>query len=454
MKSLTVFLVAILACSQISFGQLNLEQTIENCEILGVSKLDDGALLLSTGDDKHSITCRKISTNGNAWKMFVSIPNLGGYNFNMLQIFYDNSSIFITQQLDNETIITKLDKATGEIIYDNDRVKVKGGDEPLIWAVSEGNIYLVSAENGLVFIQKNETGKLAKDEEIIAFSDDYSNNKTRVFFSKNSTIYAGAYILEPNHGKMHLVVSKGDLQGGKSIEQEVEIALDYTSFTYNSQFDLNVFGIAKGNTGFYLMGKLDHHFDKPYPKTKIGDNHIGFWIAKFDFDLNLVYMSELPYQYFVGLVPADMIQRSAIIDVKEDANKGLFININEQQGVLYGNKYMIYLDSTGMYHSVTGGKDDYNVLEYDNIGLRNAGRKNRVRLMNGNWSPYATNTFLYAKNRPEDHSAQAENLISLVQNNKHFNPQRWSYNFLIFKENTLYFEFNDKKGGTLNIYTD
>jgi hypothetical protein len=455
MKTIFVSLLFLLANTTISLGQVKLEQTIEKCEILGLSKLDDGALLLSTGDSKNAITCRKIATTGNVvWETLISIPNLGGYNFNMLQIFYDSISIFVTQQLDNETIIAKLEKSTGEIIYDNDRLKTKGGEEPLVWVAYDGSINLVSAENGLVFMQKNDEGKLAKDEEIIAFPDQFSDNKTRVFFSRLSTVFAGAYVLEPNHGKMHLMVSSYNLATGKKIEQEIELELEHTSFTYNSQFDLNVFGVVKGNTGFYLMGKLDYHFNKPYPTTKMGDNHIGFWIAKFDFDLNLVYMSELPYQYFVGLVPADMIQKPAVIDVKEDANKGLFININEQQGVIYGNKYLIYLDSTGMYRSVIGGKDDYNVLEYDKMGLRNAGRSSRIRLMNGHWSPYVTNTFLFTNNRPQDHSVQAENLISLVKKNKRLNPQTWSYNFLIFKENSLYFEYNDKQIGTLNIYSD
>ena len=253
---------------------------------------------------------------------------------------------------------------------------------------------------------------------------------------------------------MRLSLNSYDLSTEKNNSKEHDIELLFTSFTYNSQFDLNVFGVVKGNTGFFLIGKLDYHFDKPYPTTKMGDNHIGFWIAKFDFDLNLVYKSELPYQYFIGLVPADMIQKPAVIDIKEDANKGLFINVNEQHGVIYGNKYLIYLDSTGMYKSVMAGQDDYNVLEYDKMGLRNAGRKNHSRLMNGNWSPYVTNTFLYTSYRPEEHSEQAEKLLRLISHNKRLNPQDWSYNFLVFKEKCLYFEYSNRKGGTLNIYTD
>lgn len=450
------FLLLLLSYSFQTFSQPNLQTTIESIGIIGLKQLNQGALLITTGRDNQSIVCAKLDFNANeVWQVLIEVPNLGGYNFNMLQVFEDEEFMFITQQLSDYTLITKILCSTGEIVYDNELVNVRGGEEPLVWAIADGEIYLINGDKGLVSTRKfSGEDKLKEENEVIAFAEQFSKNKARVFFSDSSSIYAGAYLLEPNHGIMHLTLSKYDIKSTASIEQEIELELENTSFTYNSQFDLNVFGVIKGNTGFYMVGKLDYHFDKPYPTTKMGDNHIGIWVAKFDFDLNLEFMRELPYQYFIGLVPADMVQRPAVVDIKEDANKGLFIAINELQGVIYGNKYFLYIDSTGMYRSVIGGKDGFNVLEYDKSGLRNAGKRNKIRLMNDHWSPYVTGTFLFNNNRPQDHSTLAENLITLRKQNKRFEPENWSYNFLTFKDKTLYFEYNERKSGTLNIYTN
>ncbi|MEY2924749.1 MAG: hypothetical protein RLZZ337_1297, partial [Bacteroidota bacterium] len=428
---------------------------IEEIELIGIKKVDDGFLIISDGSNNKSIDCTKVGKTGEiVWKSNVEVPNLGGYNFNMLQVFFDTSSIYIMQQLSDYTIVTKLDKATGDEIYDGDHIKVKGGENPLVWLVSGDKLYLSEGEKGFITLRESVGGELMKKEEVIAFNNQFSVNTAQVFFSDAEFLYSGAYALEPNHGTLHLAFNKYNPATGQTIDMEHELVLEHTSYTYNSQFDLNVFGITKGVTGFYMVGKLDYHFNKPYPTTKMGDNHIGIWVAKFDFNLNLVYMSELPYQYFTGLIPADMVQRPAVIDLKEDANQGLFVAINELQGVIYGNKYFLYLDSLGMYHSVVGGKDGFNILEYDNMGLRDAGRRNRVRLMSGNWSPYVTSTFLFANNRPQDHSQVAENLITLKKQNKHFNPENWSYNYLILGNNAIYLEYGYKKGGMLNIYVD
>lgn len=448
----TLRLLTILICIIFqfeSFAQVSKVQTIEGIQILGLKKIKDGAILLSTKPVKKLLQCTKITINGDqAWQTDVSIPNLSGYNFNKLVVIEGQNSLFIISQLDDEALISKISTTDGKIKYQNKSFKLDGKGETNQWIATNDEITMVNTAGGILLAHRFNDEAV---QDIGSLPSQYSEDHYQVNFTKNNVVYSTAYMLERNHGEMHIYLSKYDADLDSTIENTQDFTLDHTSYTYNSSFDKRVFGVKQDETGFYFIGKLDIQFKKDYPTVKNGDNFIGFWVAKFNFDLELEYFIEMPFQYFQGIIPADVIQKPAVIDFKEDYNTGLLININELKGVVYGSKYIVYLDSMGIYRYAIGGHDDYNFMEYDNLGLRNAGRKLRIRMMNDDWAAYATNPILYLNHRKNDYSKPLEEMISLSKSSK-ANKQNKAYNYLIFNDQVLYLEYLSKKKGTLNIY--
>ena len=436
-------------CLLQGFSQVNKIQTIEGIQIIGMKKVKDGAIVLSTKPSKKLLQCTKISISGElSWQTDVSIPNLNGYNFNKMVVKEGENHIFVINQLEKEALISKLALSNGEVVYQNKTFRLDGKGETNQWIAPKDEIKMVNTVGGILLAHSFNDEAV---QNIGSLPSNYSEDHYQVNFTKKNAVYTTSYKLERNHGEMHVYLSRYDAELDSTIENTQDLTLDHTSYTYNSSFDKRVFGVKEDETGFYMMGKLDIQFKKDYPTVKNGDNFIGFWVAKFDYNLQLEYFIEMPFQYFQGIVPADVIQKPAVIDFKEDYNTGLLININELKGVLYGNKYLIYLDSLGIYRYAIGGHDDYNFMEYDNLGLRNAGRKLRIRMMNDDWAAYATNSFLNLGHRKNDYSEPLENVITLAQSSK-TNNQNKAYNFLFFENQVLYFEYLSKKKGTLTIY--
>ena len=431
-----------------SFAQLTKVQTIEGIQLLGLKKIEDGAILLSTKPTKKLLQCTKLTVDGElAWQTDISIPNLNGYNFNKLVVVEGQNNVFIINQLDDKALISKMTIHDGQLVYENKSFKLDGKKESNQWIAPDDKITWVNTSGGILLAHRYDEAV----QDISSLPSQYSEDNYQVNFTKKNAVYTTSYQLERNHGEMHVYLSKYDASLDTTFENTQDLTLDHTSYTYNSTFDKRVFGVKQDATGFYFMGKLDIQFKKDYPTVKNGDNFIGFWVAKFNFDLELEYFIEMPFQYFQGIVPADVIQKPAVIDFKEDYNTGLLININELKGVIYGSKYIVYLDSLGIYRYAIGGHDDYNIMEYDRLGLRNAGRKLRIRMMNDDWGAYATNSILYLNHRKNDYSKPLEEVITLAKSSR-ANNQNKSYNYLIFNDKVLYLEYLSKKKGTLNIY--
>ena len=443
------FLCCILFLFTFTNAQLVETSSLQCVQLLGLKKLNAGVLAVSTNTSKKELEFTKVGLNGNiVWNSAIRVPDLSGYNFNKMTIKEGENFLYIICQLPKETQISKIQEESGVVVFANKSINPEESGLISRWYVANDKLCKVSAENEDVVSYSIES----QDKVFLGkMPEKYSASHHQINFTSQTDVYTSSYKLERNHGEMHLYLAKYDTEADTISEKEYDLTLDNTSYTYNSSFDNRVFTISNGETGFYLSGKLDYQFKKSYPTVKKGDNFIGFWVAKFNHNLELEYFVELPFQYFKGIIPADVIQKPAILDFKEDVNKGLLININELQGVIYGNKYIIYLDSMGIYRYATGGLDAYNILEYDKMGLRNAGRKLRLRMMNDDWPAYATNPFLYLGQRTLDYSVPFNNTIELVNKNS-ISRENKAYNFLQFKEETLYFEYTNKKKGTLKVY--
>ncbi len=425
------------------------EQT--NLEILGLKKVKNGCILISCSDKNSNMNATLITTQGKkVWSSSFEIPKASKSNLNRLEVITDSLALYIISQTENDVWITQMQPETGQITKPT--YKLKFQDKEAYWyCVLEDLFVLSRQENEMIAYEVSSEG-LTPIYTVLHAEEKYNSTVLQTIASNEFDVISSTYTLERDHSEMHLLLSKYDLVSRERSTKTYDLKLDYTSFTYNSSVDARVFGTYQESDAFYLLGKLDIKFKNKYPTQKLGDNFIGLWIAKFNSDLDLVYFSEIPFQYFEGYVPADVIRKPSVIALKEDFNGGLFVNINEIQTIIYGQRYTLYLDSLGLHRSIIGGKDEYNLMEYDFSGLRDAGRKGKIRLMNDDWSPYSTSTFNTLDTRNSEYSAIAKNTVSLSLNSSTASKENKSYNYLIFNEDVLYFEYLSRKKGTLRIY--
>ena len=450
MKYITVLFV--LLTPLFSFSQ-TLTYSVENFSLLGVKKIENQLVLLSKGDGT-SVKITSISSDGeHLWDSDFEVERLGGYSFNKMHIHGNSEVLYVVQQYENHTAIKKYASQSGELIQDYD-LSIKTGDENSIWGMSNNDICKMTVKGETLYKSQLLEDETLEDTQAAKAPENYDNENYRVHFVKDGNAFSSTRVLEPNHGSMHLYLNKYNMGTGDTVQKEIEMELAFTSFTYSNSLDKSVYGVVSSPTGFHLVGKLDIAFKNKYPSGKVGDNFIGLWVAKFTDDFELEYFSEMPFQYLDHIVPADVINKPAVIDLKEDDNKGVFINVNALQGVMYGQKYFIYLDHTGNISMAKGGNDAYHFMEYDRMGLRDAGRKNRVRLMNDDWSSYATNVFLFLSPKPEVYSVSANNTMDLNLQDEKFTPDMKAFNFVNFRSNTLYLNYFFKKKGTLHVYVD
>lgn len=429
-----------------------LSKTIQDIAILGTKQVGD-KVLVAGQIDKNTVKLTAIDSSANvAWEKEIIIPSLSGYNFNQLQVIENDGKVCIVQQTPKVVFFTTLDIANGEILEAGEAKRKTPNAENKTWMLQGDIPRMYSSQNGNLLEHSYEAKSLIT-YKIASVPEKYPIDKYASHFAQNNEVYATSRVLEPNHGLMHLYLQKYNTRTKDTIQREIDLELAHTSFTYNSSVDKNVFGVVPTATGFYLLGKLDIAFKNKYPTQKVGDNCIGFWIAKFNNDLTLDYFSEIPFQYLDHIVDADVVQIPSIIDIKEDANGGLFVTVNELQGVIYHKKYFVYLNNKGEINMAKGGLDAYHFMEYDRTGLRNSGRKSKLRLMNDDWSPYATNSFLYLSQK-EEYSQEANMLIAINENEKRNTLASKAYNFYTLGEATIFFEYFEKGKGTLNIYKE
>jgi hypothetical protein len=445
----TLLCISFFLCS---FSQ-TLSNTIQGISLLG-TKLVGNQLLLLSRTEKNEVKLMALNDEGQQnWATSFEVASLGGYNFNQIQLVGDDEFIFVVQQLSRQTLIKKLSSISGDEIGEFS-IKLETGENPKVWGYNGATLSMVTSQEGLLLKHTLTDKDELNITKMLDIPEKYPNTHIKVNYAKNKEVYTSTRVLEPNHGLMHLYLSKYNLETGDTMEKEIDLELAHTSFTYNSSVDQEVYGMFPSSTGFYLIGKLDIAFKKKYPTGKVGDNFIGFWVAKFNEDLSLDYFSEIPFQYLDYLVPTDVIKKPTVIDLKEDANGGVFLNINELQGVVYGSKYFVYLTDTGELGMAKGGLDEYHFMEYDRLGLRNAGRKNRIRVMDDQWTAFATDAFLYLSPKPGVFSDYSNKLLTLAAKENRYLRMDKSYNFFKMNGHTLYLEHFSKKKGTLNIYID
>lgn len=442
--------MVLIFAGQLCIGQ-TLKTTLQPLAIIGTKQIGDQVLLV-TKNEKESIKITAIDAKANvSWEKIISVPALKGYSFNQCKIINTNNKVCVIQQTPQRVYWTTFNMANGEITESGETKRKNSTAEDNVWILTEDTPKMYTTQDGSL-LSHHYSENNATTTRVADLPNKYPSNKYKVHFSKGQSTFATSRVLEPNHGLMHLYLQKYDAAHRDTIQKSIDLELAHTSFTYNSSVDKSVFGVVPSATGFYLVGKLDMAFKNKYPTQKVGDNCIGFWIAKFNDDLTLSYFSEIPFQYLDHIVDADVVQIPSVIDIKEDANGGLFININEQQGVIYHKKYFVYLDKSGDIKMAKGGLDAYHFMEYDRTGLRNAGRKSKIRVMNDDWSPYATNMFLYLTQK-EEYSEKANTLISINEREKKATLAEKAYTFYTLPSGTLYFEYFEKGKGTLNIYT-
>ena len=452
---LKIFLFGLLLAAHFNVLAQEPDFSLEGIQLIGIKSLsDDGMLLLSSKPKNQGIELSKISDNLELeWQSDLNIEKLKFYHFNKMQIEHSKHKIYLLNHADSLVHLTIVDRATGSIYLENSilNVKIATEDDFIHCTANDSFISIYSKSNNLFLCYKYYKDSLVSVSTAAFIEPPLSIDNYSIINTDNSDIYTYTYTPSKNHSKLNLELQKTNLHSGDTLNRSHELKLEFTSFTYNSTIDNNLMYFYTTDEGFYAVGKLDIAFKNDYPTTKLTEGCIGFWIAKFNKELELIYLTEIPFQFFQGLVVNDMLAKAAVIDIKEDLNTGLFVSITEMRGIIYGKKYVINLDSQGMYTTFIGGQDAYHFFEYDRMGLRKNGKAYHLRLMNDDWSYYATSYLHMLDYNPQFHSAIIGNILHL-KDLEHKPEDGKIYNFLKNEKSVILMEYIDRKGGLLNFY--
>lgn len=424
--------------------------TIQKYQIIGTKKLGDKLIIVSKGDFEDIDITAFSSSGSELWKNSMMTEEPFGNHVNKLQILGNSSSVHVLQNLRKHTVVTSFSAENGDETHNFIAApKTKSSK----WMLTHDELSLLELDENVLYktvgLQEEKTSK-----EMVVFPSKYQTDKYKIHGIGEHGAVISSNVLEPNHGKIHLYLSKFDCSTDDTIQTELDLTLAHSSFTYNSSLDKNVYGITYSSSGMFVTGKLDVPFKRKYPPQKVGDNFIGIWVAKFDWNLKLVYFREIPFGALNRLVSNDVINKPTLIQVKEDANEGLFICLNELQGALYGKKYFVYLDKLGNPKTMLSTPDQFHFFAFDKTGLRNSAKKLKIRMVNDDWSYYSNQHYTFFNEKSDLFSDASNKLLSLNSKAKNSAVESKAYTYFTFKDQTLYLSYFDKKKGTLTFYVD
>ena len=441
----TLYLLLLLCINSLAFSQISKSIELNRISLIGMTDLEDqGFVLLSTTKEKQQLGLQLITNElESKWQVSVDLDKLSGYAFYKAYVGADNERLELLLDDGKQLRLINFSLENGKLLQD--RILTSGSTETSTYRIhrftDRTEIYLDGSKRYL---------SLSPDtEEMKALDIDTPGYHYGWIGGMDDRRYSYKYKPSTDHGLMHLDL-RYDM-GDSTVERYYELELEHSSFTYHSTVDKELLSFRELGGELYAIGKLDFAFEGRYPSTKLSDAFSGIWIARFDKELELVYFSEIPFQYFDGMISLNVISKPAVMDLKLDLQGNLLFAINELRQVLYGKKYMITIDENGKHQGLAGGMDSYNFFEYNRQGLRRQGNKLHFRLMDDDWSYFANSSLHFMGLLNGYHSAIFPVLQNMAKNSSH-PPAELCYTFIGKSDAAYLFEYRDVGRGSLSIY--
>ncbi len=416
--------------------------------MIALKQIDEyGFLLIGKGKGRLGVELRRVDLSlKHKWTLELKLESLNGYHFNKGYVNLSDGVIHWTVISDHGIQLLQIDAEAGFLISENKLdIHLEQDKDHKVFAF-DGRTHIVKdGERRWLSIDKNKEVKRdsisvnIEEEMRFGWIDEEADHT-----------YSYRYKASKDHKIMHLDLRKDGLNNRDNEEMYYELELSFGSFTYNSTVDNRLLYFSSQGEHVYAIGKLDHSFSGGYPTTKLSEGFIGFWIAKFDRDLKLVYFNEIPFQFFEGMISKNEISRAAVIDIKEDLEGSLLLSVHEVRGVLYHNKYLITLDKKGQHQGIVGGQDHFNFFEYNRRGLRECASTSKLRLMNDDWSYFASSSLHEMAVLPSHHSPVIAQIKQKSVNSK-LGPGELIYNFYRWQNQFYLLEYSEEAKGTLRI---
>lgn len=439
-----------------SFSQSNFELTFErnNMSIIGqINTGNHGFVFLSYDNESNQMVLTRLNLElKEVWNTKLNYTKSAGKDFNLVKLHYDGARIFVINQIKKAIYLSKIDIKNGQIEME-DEFQSKPIDEITIddlFISDKGQLSYFSKGEEFGLTSHDGNGEFVTQKDLS--NEVISTGSFHYIFNKASESFGYSYSINEFHTELRLNLYKMEHNGEVAIDKTDTIELENHSFTYNNSINSQVMAFYPEYDGFYAVGRLDYKFNRPYPKVKIGDGYVGFWIAKYNYNLELQYFSEISFQYLKGTIPNNVIMKPSVIDLKQDANGSTFLNINELPGVLYGNSYLVTLDSLGVYIQHIGGLDYYNFFEYNMTGVKAEARKSRIRFVNDEWRYYSVNYLTKINYESAAYSSLINELGALDKSNKKQNNEKKAYGYQLGTDYHYVWEYLKEKGGTLRCY--
>ncbi len=432
---------------------------MSDLQLTGMTSLGmQGCVFISKGAKKNYALLTKVDTAGRfQWQSQVAFMRTKGKRPSKLWILNDYKFIYWVHLVRGKIRVAILDSKTGSVESKEHDVYewTETAYDPIPSIHSGRLILLIPKENGTGIVHLNPYNSDEKEVSYLAVADPIigGSPKIAVAFAIPYGFVAYSYLVNKTHTELNLRLFFFNYSGTLLNEKIHVYKLKDNSFARNAQYDDRLFYIEPAARGFYIFGKLDFKAKEYYSPNTASDGFVGFWCSHFSETLTEYYFVEHPFKTHSDFIPNGIINKSVLVDFKEDENENLFIQFAGIKDFTTHQTYLFKLNSNGTFNDLNKMMSDYNFFEYNGWGLRNTNRKSKLRLMNDAWRYYSTNFLDEVADNQKFLSSSAIRFIGLLSTQNPLGNDGKAYNFQIYsKEKAVVYEYLDKKKGTLRVY--
>ncbi len=430
--------------------------SLKKVNLIGMKQMGNEGALFLTSNGKSKAQLILADTSGKfAWQSEYKLMHRKLGSISKMWLLNDSLFVYAVHFTGKDIRVAIFRLFDGELIKEEHKVMDwnYASIDPILGIWSRRLLIARQEKSGTRIIELNpESGETSRDN-LVKF-DPLGAQKTLIFpvGFHQSQLIGYTYLKSLDHKSLDVRMMSFSLSGEQTSEVIHTFKTKDNAFAPNSHLDPNLFHAVPSSKGWYLLGKLDMESSGTYKANSSTEGCLGFWIARLSNQLSLDYFTEQPFAQCSDVIAHGVISKSVFIDYKEDEKNRLFVQFSEIPNVVAFNSYLFEINEVGGFEFVITGLSEYNFFDYNKRGVRNTGRKLRVRLMNDDWRYYSTNFLDDIKYKANRHSDIVAFILKLSHQYKS-DPSDRAYNFMVVSsKRALVFEFLESRKGTLNIY--
>jgi hypothetical protein len=304
-----------------------------------------------------------------------------------------NDSLILWLHKARSTRMTVLSQESGDVLQRNKNItRLRDGGQTHLnnFKLIRNTLYYAREDQNTIKLSIADSSKYKIEDVIYLGERGKAHIPHHLVHAAQDDIITYAYQMNSTHSKMDISFTKWDEKGKAIKTKEHTLRLPFHSFTFNHHSTKALLYIHKTHDGYYAFGKLDYRLKGQYLEKPYFNGFVGFWVARFDEDFNLLYLEDYPFSQYPNLILKGIIKKDCFMDIKEDVNGCLFMSFYVPGEFTETASYVFYLDPYGSLLGLSSGRSEGNFFGYDKYGVRNKSKKTKIRLYDDFWRYYNT----------------------------------------------------------------